>query len=229
MRGRIAASCALEERLAARDLVGLGVAVAGRAALQHVADVDVVARDSPSPRSSWSAAAPPCRRTARPARPRRRRAPRPRTPARRPGCRRRTRCSCAAAPACSAGSRRARRAATCRPAWPVRGFLPERAAGAAGAVTAGTAVASASPRRAPRFRRRGAAVAGAGCEITTPCSPDRPRASRFVRSWPTRARSSSTSPAASARVRSSAATGDPASACAAVALSGVTSASTASA
>ena len=43
--GRIAASCALEERLARRDLVGLRVAVARRPALHDVADVDVLARE----------------------------------------------------------------------------------------------------------------------------------------------------------------------------------------
>ena len=59
-----------------RHLVGLRLAVVGRAALDDVADVDFVARN-PIAAIIRRAAAPPCRRTARPARPRPRPGPSP--------------------------------------------------------------------------------------------------------------------------------------------------------
>ena len=46
MRGRMAASCFLRNGSHCGDLVGLGVAIAGRAALQDVADVDVAAAEA---------------------------------------------------------------------------------------------------------------------------------------------------------------------------------------
>ena len=60
----------LQERLAGADLVGLGVAVVGRAALDDVADVDVACGRNPWPRSSGPAAGRRRPRTARPACPR---------------------------------------------------------------------------------------------------------------------------------------------------------------
>ena len=64
--GRIDVDLPEQERLARGDLVRLGVAVLGRAALDDVGDVDVVARRSRSPRSSSSAAARRGRRTESP-------------------------------------------------------------------------------------------------------------------------------------------------------------------
>ena len=203
----------LQERLAAGDLVGLGVAVAGRAALQDVADVDVARARSPSPRSSSSAAGPPCRRTARPARPRRRPAPRRRTPGRRRGCRRRTRCSCAPCASLQRWQSPSSSRTSCSPACPVRGFrtpLASRRRGLVGTASrlgrgldrgaprraAAVGAAAAADRRRRRLRHRHAHAARSA-----------PRASRFVRSWPTSARSSRVSSSAS-----SAATRDPASA-----------------
>ena len=95
-----------EVRLAGLDLVGHGVAVAGRAALDDVRDVDVGARRARCPRAACRGACRPGRRTGSPACPRGSPAPRRRTSGRRSGRRRRTRPACALRRAGSACSRR---------------------------------------------------------------------------------------------------------------------------
>ena len=131
-----------QERLARRDLVRLRVAVLGRPALDHVGDVDVVARVARSPRSSSSAAGRRARRTGCPGCPRRGPAPRRRTSGRRAGCRRRTR---------SAGGRAVQLAA--RAVADVRADRPRDALrGARGrlrTVSAARPVAAASATGAP--------------------------------------------------------------------------------
>ncbi len=74
-----------EERLAGGDLVGLGVPVAGRAALHHVRDVDLLAAEAHRLDHAGEELAGTADEGLSLPGPRRRRAPRPRTPARRPG------------------------------------------------------------------------------------------------------------------------------------------------
>ena len=102
-----------EVALAGLDLLGLRVAVAGRAALEHVRDVDVVARAARCRRAASRAAGRRRRRTGRPACPRGSPAPRRRTSGRRSASPSRTRPAFASSRARSACSRRrARRTAS---------------------------------------------------------------------------------------------------------------------
>ena len=84
-----------EVPLAGLDLLGLRVAVPGRAALEHVGDVDVGRARARSSGAAARAPSRPGRRTARPACPRGSRAPRRRTSGRRPGGPSRPRPGCA--------------------------------------------------------------------------------------------------------------------------------------
>ena len=154
--GSISASCSSRYGDARGHLVGLGLAVLGRPALDDVADVDLVAADSPSRRSCGRAAGRPCPRTESPARPRRRRGPRRRsTSSDEPLPRANTVCvrSCVEA-AAGAGADLVGEHGEARAA------LVERVGGALGG--AARARRGALGRRAARRWRRCRAAAGAG-------------------------------------------------------------------